>query len=276
VIEPTLEIAEIERLRRAPPAQLEAYDLLLRAYAHLGDFTRDGMTKALACLDQALALDPAYAQALAASAYARAQCHFQGWEQQDDAQRADAVSYAFTAVELAPNDAQVMWMAAFAIWNMAETERDRARALFERSLQLNPNSAMALTLAGWVEAMCGRQAVGREMVVRAKALSPRDPRDWMMSGVMAITAVIDEDYAEAFRWAEHALMQNRRFAVALRVATVAMVKLGQVERARKTAMDLLAVEPEFTVAGFFERIPVRVDSMRDAYRDALGQAGLPP
>ena len=276
VMEPTLEIAEIGRLCRAPPGRLDAYDLLLRAYAHLGDFTPVSMAEALGCLEQALALDPAYAAALAAAAYARAQCHFQGWERQDDAHRAGAVSSAFRAVELSPNDAQVLWMAAFAVWNMAETGRDRARALFERSLQINPNSAMALTLAGWIEAMCGRQAVGREMVVRARQLSPRDPRGWLMSGVLAITAVIDEDFAEALLWAERALVQNARFAVALRVAAVALVKLGEPERAKKAVQDLLAVEPGLTVSGFFARIPVPVDSMRQTYGDALREAGVPP
>ncbi len=34
VIEPTLQIAEIVRLRRAAPVRLDAYDLLLRAYSH--------------------------------------------------------------------------------------------------------------------------------------------------------------------------------------------------------------------------------------------------
>lgn len=60
---------------------------------------------------------------------------------------AEVVRLAWRASELAPNDAQVLWMAAFAIWNMAQDGRDRSRDLFSRSLLLNPNSAMALTLA---------------------------------------------------------------------------------------------------------------------------------
>ncbi len=275
VVEPTLEIAEIERLRREPPARLDAYDLLLRAYAHLASFTAADMGAALACLEQALALDPNYPSALAAAAYGRAQCHFQGWGRQDEAHCTVAVSQAWRAVELAPNDAQILWMAAFAIWNMAQTDRDRARVLFGRSLQLNPNSAMALTLAGWIEAMCGNQAVGREMVSRALQLNPRDPRGWLMSGVMAITAVLDEDYAEALTWAERALMQNRRFAVALRTAAVSLVKLGEIERARAVVRELLEVEPDLTISGFFERIPMPVARMASAYADALAKAGLP-
>jgi len=147
--------------------------------------------------------------------------------------------------------------------------------LFSRSLLINPNSAMALTLAGWIETMCGNQGAGREMVARAQRLNPRDPRGWLMSGVMALAAVIDENYAEAEWWAERALAQNRRFAVALRVLAVALVKLGRQNRARQAVRELLEIEPELTISGFFARIPVPVESMAKTYADALKTAGLP-
>ncbi|HEY1930162.1 MAG TPA: winged helix-turn-helix domain-containing tetratricopeptide repeat protein [Caulobacteraceae bacterium] len=275
VIEPTLEVAEIGRLKRAPPPRLDAYDFLLRANAHMSEFTAAGMDAAMTCLEQALAVEPAYASAIAASAYCRAQCHFQGWAEQDKAKRDEGVASAWRAVELAPNDAQVLWMAAFAIWNMASTERERARDLFDRSLQMNPNSAMALTLAGWIEAMCGHTAKGREMVARAQRLNPRDPRGWLMSGVMAITAVIDEDYATALDWAERALAQNRRFAVALRVAAVSLVKLGRQDRAREMVQELLQIEPDLRISSFFARIPVPLETMAKTYAKGLAEAGLP-
>ena len=158
---------------------------------------------------------------------------------------------------------------------MAQTGRERARDLFRRSLLVNPNSAMALTLAGWIETMCGNQGEGREMVARAQRLNPRDPNGWLMSGVMAVAAVIDENYTEALRWAEHALAQNRRFAVALRVAAVAYVRLGRPECATSTVQQLLEIEPGLTVSGFFDRIPVPLEPMARTYADALRTAGLP-
>ena len=59
------------------------------------------------------------------------------------------------------------------------------------------------------------------MIERARRLSPRDRRGWSMSGAMALAAIIDENYSEAVTWAEKALVQNRRFAVALRALAVA-------------------------------------------------------
>lgn len=175
-IEPTLQFAEIGRRKQNRPNQLYAYDLLLRAYGLEYEFTAESITAALDCLSQALAIDPAYAPAMAAAAYCHAQRHFQGWAPQDDAGRSEAVRLAWHAVELAPNDAQVLWIAAFAVWNMAQEGLERARELFSRSLPINPNSAMALTLAGWIETMCGNQGEGREMIARAAAQSTRSAR----------------------------------------------------------------------------------------------------
>ena len=187
---------------------------------------------------------------------------------------AKAVALAWRAVELAPNDAQVLWMAAFAIWNMSD-QREPALELFNRSLAINPNSAMALALGGWIETMRGNQATGRAMIERAQRLNPRDPRGWFMSGALSISALIDENYPEAIAWAEKALVQNRRFAVALRVLTVALVNVGQRDRAAEVARELLKIEPEFTVSGFLARIPFPLESLARTYAEALKAAGVP-
>lgn len=273
-IEPTLLLAEAERRRTAPPETPDAYDLLLRAYSLRYEFTPESMIAAIDCLDRALALDPAYAPALAASAYCHAMRHVQGWLVPDEAYRERAVAQAWRAVELAPGDAQVLWMAAFAIWNMAD-EIEPARELFDRSLAINPNSAMALVLGGWIEAMRGDQATGRAMIERAQRLNPRDPRGWFAAAALAICAVLDGNFAEAVMWADKALAQNRRFAVALRVLIVALVKTDEIERATQIARELLKVDPEFTISGFLARIPFPVQAMSKTYVETLKAAGVP-
>lgn len=274
-IEPTLQFAEVERRKRTRPNKLDAYDLLLRAYGLEYEFTAESMTAALDCLTQALAVDPTYAPAMAVAAYVHAQRHFQGWAPCDDSYRTEGVRLAWRAVELAPNDAQVLWMAAFAVWNLAGERREAACELFGRSVTINPNSAMALTLGGWIETMRGNQRTGRQMIDRALLLNPRDPRGWFMSGAMAIAEIIEENYPAAISWAEKALAQNRRFAVALRVLAVALEKVGQHDRAVGVLQELLRIEPQLTISGFLARIPVPLVSMATTYAEALRAAGLP-
>lgn len=273
-IEPTLELAESARRRAAPQPRPDAYDLLLRAASLRDAFTPESLKAAIACLDHALAIDADYAPAMAARAYCQALRHFQRWSEPDEDYRADAVALAWRATERAPGDAQVLWMAAFAIWNMAD-ESAPARELFKRSLAINANSAMALTMSGWIAAMAGQPAEGRAMIERALRLNPRDPRGWFAAGAMAICALAGDDLGGAIRWAETALGQNRRFAVALRVLIVALVRAGDLARATGVARQLLIVEPDLTVSGFLARIPFPVQTMATTYAEALRAAGVP-
>jgi TolB-like protein/Flp pilus assembly protein TadD len=274
-IEPTVQFAEVERQKLSKPSGLDAYDLLLRAYGLEHAFTAESTAAALACLDRAIVIDPAYAPALAMAAYCHALRHFQGWVAPNDTHEAEGVRLAWRAIELAPNDAQVLWMAAFAIWNMSQDRRAAVPELFARSLMINPNSVMALTLGGWIEIMRGNQGAGRTMIERAQRLNPRDPRGWFTFGAIAIAAIADENYLEAIQWAEKALTQNRRFAVALRVLVVALVNLGQKDRAGTIARELLDAEPELTISDFFKRIPFPSDTMAITYAEALRAAGVP-
>ena len=78
-IEPELQTAEIQRLKRKPAANLDAYDLLLRAQQLEYECTEESLTAALGCLKDALAIDPAYAPAMALAAYCYAGGSIQGW-----------------------------------------------------------------------------------------------------------------------------------------------------------------------------------------------------
>src|SRR5206468_1760202 len=64
-IEPSIQLAEIARMKRKPAKSLDAYDLLLRAQQLEYEFTRESFDAALRCLEQALIIDPNYAQAMA-------------------------------------------------------------------------------------------------------------------------------------------------------------------------------------------------------------------
>ena len=96
-----------------------------------------------------------------------------------------------------------------------------------------------------------------------------------MSAGMAIACIVDRRFDEAITWAEKALVQNRRFAVALRALAVALAKVGQRERAAKIVEELLKIEPQLTISGLRARVPFVVESMWKTYSDALRLAGLP-
>ena len=202
-----MQLAEIERLKHKPEPDLDAYDLLLRAQALEYEFTEASLAAALRCLEQALAIDPSYAPAMALAAYCYAERHNQGWTSAMDADAATGLALASRAVELGKDDPNVLWMSAFAIRALG-ADAHRARELLGRSLQLNPNSAIALTTAAWNEAMLGNPQKALELLERAERLSPRDPRAWYMASAAALTHFAAGRFEEAVACAKRALAQN--------------------------------------------------------------------
>src|SRR5262249_49785024 len=93
-IEPTLRKVEIERVRRRPVENLDAYDLYLRALPHIYAFRPNENLIGLQLLRKAIELQPDYAPALAYAAWCHEQRIVRGWSQigQDDAGTAIALA----------------------------------------------------------------------------------------------------------------------------------------------------------------------------------------
>ena len=232
------------------------------------------MDSALDCLDQAVKIDPSYAVAIATAAHLRAQCFLQGWVQDPDQTKSEGLRQAWLAIDLAKDDANVQWMSAFAIWVLG-LDAQRSRELFRRSLDANPNSALALTMAGWVEAVNGNPAEGRKLVARSLQLNPRHPHGWLMSTGMALSEIADNRFPEAVAWGEKALVQNRHSVVVLRALAVALVNSGDVERARQIGAELLAIEPDLTLSKWRTSVALIDKNLVRTYFEALAKAGVP-
>ena len=104
-------------------------------------------------------------------------------------------------------------MSAYAVWNLA-MDTTRAKELANRSLAINPNSAMALTCLAWIETCNANPTKGMELFRRAERLSPRDPRGWFISAGVAATHFYEGRFDEAALWAQKGLIHNPRFAAA--------------------------------------------------------------
>ena len=274
-IEPNLQLAEIKRLKSKPTTSLEAYDLTLRAQQLEYEFTEVSLAASLRCLTETLAIDPSYAPAMALMAYCYGERRVQGWAQDTPAEVAEGLRLASRAVELGKDDGNVLWMAAYAVWRLAQ-DAQRARELANRSLRLNPNSAIALAITAWAEMQMGHFAKAIELFHRAERLSPRDPRGWLIATGLGAAYGNAGRFEEAVSWCEAALVQNPRFTVALRVLAVSLARLGQREKANAVIQELLKIEPQLTLSNLRARIRFMDGTPRgNAFLDALRLAGLP-
>ena len=273
-IEPSVQLAEIERLKRKPAANLDAYDLLLRAQQLEYEFTDESLRAALDCLNQALALDSSYTPAMALTGYCHAERRVQGWMQNPEMEVAEGLRLALRAIELGKDDSNILWMAAWAIRHLAN-DGPRSRELAARSLLLNPNSAIALAIAGWTEGAADNPVKALELFRRAERLSPRDPKGWFIATGMAHAHFLAGQFDEAVSCAKRALAQNPRFAIALRFLAASLAKLGQKVPASEIVQALVKNEPQLTLTLLRRRLMFMNESAWEKFSDGLRLAGMP-
>lgn len=273
-LEPKLMLAEIARLKHKPAANLDAYDLLLRAQQLEYEFTGQSLADAIRYTKQALAIDPNYAPAMALAAYCYGERAVQGWTDDAALEAAEGGRLAARAVELGRDDGNVLWMAAHALLRLVR-DRPRAIELAYRSIELNPSSAIAVSVAGIAEAMSGNAAKSLELSLRAQRLNPRDPRGWLITATMALAHLSDGRFAEAASLAGSALLHNPRFAGALRIHAASLAMLVQKDKAAEALHRLREVDPQLSLSNLRTRLGYMDDRVLDRFAEGLRICGLP-
>lgn len=273
-IEPNVQRAEIERLKNKPAKNIDAYDLLLRAHQLEHEFTDQALLDAIQCSKDALRIDPTYAPAMAMAAYCYGERRFQGWTKDIDVETAEGLRFARRAMELASDDSNILYMSALAIWQIG-SDIHYARDLAHRSLLINPNSAIALTIAGWVEAYSGNFDMGLELLTRSQRLSPRDPRAWFNAAGMALAFLAKGQFEEGAIWARKALSQNPKYTVAMRLVAANVAQLGQSNIGAEQVKAMLDIEPQLTLASLRSRLSYMHDTLWKHLSTGLRLSGLP-
>ena len=105
---PQLERAEIERAKRKPTENLQAYDYYLRALSSFYEFTREQNIEALRLIRLAVEIDPGLASAYALGAYCYLQRKIFGWTIDADQELNDTRRLARRAIELDKDDPTVL------------------------------------------------------------------------------------------------------------------------------------------------------------------------
>jgi len=179
VIEPALRAAEIQRSSQRPTQDLTAYDLYLRALPEKASFEKDRIRRALELLGQAIERYPRYGQALAEAAH----CHHQLLDAGDDeTHRGLAVDFARRALQAAPEDPEVLAVAAFVLGIRGE-ELDVAVSLVDRALALNPSFALGWHWSGVLRVIAGRPDLALEHFETFLRLSPRERPSVHLTGI---------------------------------------------------------------------------------------------
>jgi adenylate cyclase len=271
-IEPRMRTAEVRRAVRQTTS-LQAYDHFLRALAAFDRLTRASLEVTLVECQQAVALDPAYASAYGLAAWCYIWRDAQAWTADSAGERAESIRHARLAIEFGADDPTALWMAGHVIAYSGAGNEEGAR-IIDRSLAINPNSAQAWNVNGWVHAYLGHGTAAVGHFERAMRLSPLDPLGHTFKCGLAFACLADRDYTNARRWADLALADQPKFVPSLRVKAAACGLLGRTSEARATVRTLLAAVPHYTLADVPDRSGRKAPHYL-AYVEGLRKAGVP-
>lgn len=273
-IAPQVQEAELRRVLRKRPESLDAYEYVLRGLDLLYRFEDDKFEQALPMFQRAMALDPTYATAHALAAGWYSVRINQGLSPDPVADLKEAERLSRLALTLDRFDPYALSLCGH-VRAFLFRDYDHAIELFDRALAANPSSAIA-----WLRSSATFSYIGETREARRRAdiglrLSPYDAHVFYSYSILALACYAAGDYAEAAIWARRSAALNPRFTANLRFLAASLAASGQIEEARKAALDLLRVDPKFSAMRFAEGHAFKDPAKRRLFGEHLVLAGLP-
>jgi TolB-like protein/class 3 adenylate cyclase/tetratricopeptide (TPR) repeat protein len=277
IIAPKLEQAEIERAKHKPTESLDAYDCYLRGVASLHAMfggSKEAVNEALQLFYRAIELDPEFASPYGMAAWCYVLRKNYGWVTDDSQEIAETERLARRAAQLAKEDAVALYTAGFSLARIVGYLDDGA-ALIDRALTLDPNSAAAWHLSGWVHIYLGKPEIAVDRMARAMRLNPLDPLMFGMQNGTAAAHFLAGRYDDASAWSEKALRVHTNYLPAMRMAAASHACAGRLAEAQKIIARIRQIDPELRASRLTDVVPFRGPQEITRYVEALRNAGLP-
>lgn len=273
-VSPKLEEAEIQRAKRKPTENLDAYDYYLRGIDDLERVSKQANENALQFFYKAIDLDPRFAAAYGAAARCYALRKSNNWMIDLEKETLETERLAYLATELGKDEALVLSRAGFAIGHVLLKPQEGA-ALLERALTLNPHLTTAWRYSGLLKVYLGESEVAIRHLVHAMRLSPLDPGLHSMQAAMALAYFIAGDYEAALVWADKARRENPKFLPAHRNVAASAALTGRLDKARRAVARVLEIDPTSRISSLADHVPLVRTRDIEKYAEGLRKAGLP-
>lgn len=261
---------ERERVLQKPPANLSAYEYLLRGRADLSNPTRQANEEARAAFRHAIQLDPNFAPAYVALGWSYYEAAVSGWAEFRDEEINQAETLANKALSLdAVSSGGFQLLANIDVFRR---EYDRALARIDRALALNPSDAESLRVRGHILLWSGKPAEALPWIEGALRLDPANP---VATNNLGIAQYLGGKYADAAAVLERSLTRSSLRALQLNARVIlaaAYAKLGKTGEADRERQQSLRLSPFFDAERFAEQYGTT--DARDRILDGLRQAGF--
>jgi len=253
-------------LPRQRPASMAAYDLCVRARQLVAQ-SPHAAHEARLLLQQAIALDPGYAEAHRWLAFYFWEA-WTTWAEPLEPNRTNAVAAAEAAVALDPNDSGNRYVlghlrAYQARWAESEAE-------FAAALKLDANYADAWAFLSDVSVLRGRPQDALEQIQKALRLNPHPPGRyyWLLGAAQYASRQYESAVATLRKESTYRSGSRRTLAASL-------AQLGRLDEACQEAKLFMVSNQNFTISAWVASHPFPDEATRQHFIDGYRKAGLP-
>jgi len=249
-IAPQIDSAELDKASRKHHESLGAYEIAVRARAHI---LEAWMKSDVALCEQSIqeahaALEIDSRSCLALHALAWACAHRIVYGEPSDAMEhwRKGITAGTRATEVDRSDSE--GYAYLALLHCFDPERrplDRGLVIARRALELNPNSMRALVSLGFAEILSGNSERAISVLEIALRLSPLDPLRYLWYTYLSMASCIGNDYHAGVKYALLATSVVPDFAVTHGVLAANYVGLGELKKAALAMETVYRLGPKY-------------------------------
>jgi len=259
-----------EPVERATRPDLTVWELTMRSWHLLYDFTPESYAHAKTLLERALAIDPESAEANMILSLINHHIAIMGFVPDVKPAMETAYALARRATQLDDRNEYAHWALGISCWGLLKY--DESLAALERAVSLNPNCSLAYGSLGTLLGILGRPEeaiVNQEIAIRS---NPLDPSIFFRFSGLALAHYMAERYELAIEWAERAIHRMPRWYFAHFVLAASQVALARLDDAAKTVKFCQNVMPDINISDL-DRIPLNDADKLTELRYRLIKAG---
>jgi adenylate cyclase len=241
-IVPAVADAELRRALRKPPESLGAWEAYQRGLWHMGKASAEDIKRAKRFFKRAMTVDKEFVQPYTAMAVACNQeagtfgtsPFHEGFRLSKD--------WARRAVEMDENDAEAQAVLAWATFR--EGISDEVWDNISHALEISPNSAIAYLVMGSALVFSGQPSHGRDKLLTALRLNPRDPVNAVVLNNIAWSYFCERDYVRALDAARRVVSRFPKRPSAYRCVAASLGQLGRLSEAHDALQKAIEVSPQ--------------------------------
>ena len=250
---------------------LEAYLKFLQGSHNFRRTHQEGNVLARNLGEEAIALDPNFADPYRLLAWTHLMDVWFGWSKSPRESFKKAVELAEQSLAL--DNTNALTVALVGHMSLLKREHEKAIAEGERSIALAPNNANNYMLLGSTLRFSGRAAEGIPLLQKAIRLEPYPPASFYYQLGMAYN--FTGQYDEAIAVLKKALKRTPDHLLSLIGLTVAYSLADRMEEARATAAEVVRVNPKLSLAYMAKKAPYKNKADLAHSVGAMRKAGLP-